>query len=203
LPDSGLFSSVIETEKHACEKNILASLLFAFIMSNETSDPLFTPWSIGPIELKHRIVLAPLTRIRAEIDTLDPNDIMSEYYEQRASDGGLIITEATYPSSQSGGMVGTPGLYNDEHVRRWKVVTDKIHAKGGKVVVQLWALGRTQDGKSGIRVVSASDIGIDGKPTPEALDEKEIQSYIDDYATSAKLAMEAGFDGIEVHGARK
>ena len=172
-------------------------------MTDTTTNALFTPWSIGPIELKHRIVLAPLTRVRADIDTLDPNAMMGEYYEQRASDGGLIITEATYPSAQAGGMVGTPGLYTQDHVKRWKAINDKIHAKGGKVVTQLWALGRTQDGKSGIRVVSASDIGIEGKPKPEPLTQEEIKSYIDDYANSAKLAMEAGFDGIEVHGARK
>ena len=174
-----------------------------FRMTDTTTNALFTPWSIGPIELKHRIVLAPLTRIRADIDTLDPNPMMGEYYEQRASDGGLIITEATYPSAQSGGMVGTPGLYTKDHAKKWKAINEKIHAKGGKVIVQLWALGRTQDGASGIRVVSASDIGLDGKPQPEALSKEEIQSYIVDYANSAKLAMEAGFDGIEVHGARK
>lgn len=115
----------------------------------------------------------------------------------------IADSQATYPSAQAGGMVGTPGLFTDEHVRQWKTITDRVHAKGGKIVVQLWALGRTQDGKSGIRVVSASNIPLEGKPTPEALTVDEIQSYVRDYAESAKKAMEAGFDGIEVHGARE
>lgn len=100
-------------------------------------------------------------------------------------------------------MVGTPGLCTDEHARQWKVITDRVHAKGGKIVVQLWALGRTQDGKSGIEVVSASDIPIEGKPTPRALSLEEIQEYIADYEAAAIRAMKAGFDGIEVHGARR
>lgn len=100
-------------------------------------------------------------------------------------------------------MVGTPGLFTDEHVAQWRKITDRVHAKGAKIVVQLWALGRTQDGKSGVRVVSASDVALDGKPKPEALTVEEVQSYVQDYANSAKLAIEAGFDGIEVHGARK
>lgn len=101
-------------------------------------------------------------------------------------------------------MVGTPGLYTDEHVAAWKVITDKVHSKGGKIVTQLWALGRTQDGKSGIPVVSASNIPMaEGKPVPKALTKEEIQEYVKDYADSAKKAMDAGFDGIEVHGARE
>lgn len=163
---------------------------------------LFSPWNIGPIELKHRIVLAPLTRVRAEIDSLDPNQMMAEYYEQRASDGGLVIAEATYPCAKAGGMVGTPGLYTDAHVAEWKHVTDRVHAKGGKMIVQLWALGWTQDGKSGIPVVSASDKPMkEGGPVPHSLTKEEIAEYVADYASSAKRAMDAGFDGIEVHGA--
>lgn len=100
-------------------------------------------------------------------------------------------------------MVGTPGLFTEEHVKQWKVVTDKVHAKGGKMVVQLWALGRTQSGESGIPVTSASEIGIEGKPVPRALSADEVKGFVQDYADAAKRAIEAGFDGIEIHGARK
>lgn len=101
-------------------------------------------------------------------------------------------------------MVGTPGLYTDEHVAEWKAITDKVHAKGAKIITQLWALGRTQDGKSGIPIVSASATPMaEGKPVPHALTEEEIKEYIQDYANSSKKAIEAGFDGIEVHGARE
>lgn len=100
-------------------------------------------------------------------------------------------------------MVGTPGLFTDDHVKQWRQITDRVHAKGGKIVVQLWALGRTQDGKSGVRVVSASDIPLDGKPKPEALTVEEVRGYVQDYADAAKRAIDAGFDGIEVHGARE
>jgi len=110
--------------------------------------------------------------------------------------------EATYPSAKAGGMVGTPGLFTEEHVAGWKRINERIHAKGGKTIVQLWALGRTQDGQSGIPVVSASAIPMaEGKPVPHALTKEEIDEYVADYANSAKMAMDAGFDGIEVHGA--
>lgn len=163
---------------------------------------LFENWSIGPIDLKHRVVLAPLTRVRADLDTRDPIDLMGEYYEQRTSDGGLIITEATYISEKSGAHPGAPGLYTSEHVTKWKRIVDRVHAKGGKIVVQLWASGWTNDGKAGIPIVSAGDRPMaEGKPAPHALTEEEIQEYIKDHVESAKMAMEAGFDGIELHGA--
>lgn len=101
-------------------------------------------------------------------------------------------------------MVGTPGLFTTQHAEDWKRITDKVHAKGGKIFTQLWALGRTQDGQSGIEVVSASDIPLaEGKPAPRPLTVDEIREYVQDYASAAKLAMQAGFDGIEVHGARE
>jgi NADPH2 dehydrogenase len=101
-------------------------------------------------------------------------------------------------------MVGTPGLYTDEHVAQWKAITDRVKAKGGVMFTQLWALGRTQDGQSGIPVVSASDIPMaEGKPVPHALTKAEIDEYVQDYASSSKRAIDAGFEGIEVHGARK
>lgn len=209
-------------------------------MPGQTSDPLFTPLKVGQIELKHRIVMAPLTRNRATVPTLAPNDMIAEYYEQRASDGGLLITEvsivllaelaragcgrrrptgdtsdtqATYPSAESGGYPNTPGLYTDEHVREWKKVTDRVHAKGGFIYTQLWALGRAQGGETGIKVVSSGDVVDDSKsaggaggaekqkPTP--LTKEDIKRYQASFADSAKKAVEAGFDGIELHGARE
>ncbi|KAK1926874.1 hypothetical protein DB88DRAFT_475898 [Papiliotrema laurentii] len=180
-------------------------------MSQASTDPLFTPWKVGNLQLKHRIVMAPLTRNRATPSTAAPNDLIGEYYEQRASDGGLLITEATYPSAEAGGYPNTPGLYTEEHVKEWKKVTDRVHAKGGAIFVQLWALGRANTGATGIKVVSSGDItdnsgstgGAGGgdrqQPTPLSLE--DIKRYQQSFAQSAKYAVQAGFDGIELHGA--
>jgi 2,4-dienoyl-CoA reductase-like NADH-dependent reductase (Old Yellow Enzyme family) len=198
-------------------------------MSDSTSsDPLFTPWNIGKLQLKHRIVMAPLTRNRATPSTAAPNNLIAEYYEQRASDGGLLITEvshhgslkhlrwhlqATYPSAEAGGYPTTPGLYTQEHVKEWKKTTDRVHAKGGAIFTQLWALGRANGGESGVKVVSAGDIkddsGTEGgaggkeKAVPTPLTIEDIKRYQKAFADSSKLAVEAGFDGIELHGARE
>lgn len=99
-------------------------------------------------------------------------------------------------------MPGTPGLWSDSQVKSWKQVTDRVHAKGGKIVVQLWASGRTSDGTGG-RVVSSGNVGIEGKAQPESLTVEETREYVRDYVESAKKAIEAGFDGVEVHGARE
>lgn len=173
--------------------------------------------------------MAPLTRNRATPSTAAPNSLIAEYYEQRASDGGLLITEvrslsicttencsplqATYPSAEAGGYPTTPGLYTQEHVKEWKKTTDRVHAKGGAIFTQLWALGRANGGESGVKVVSAGDIkddsgtegGAGGKqkavPTPLSLE--DIKRYQKSFADSSKLAVDAGFDGIELHGARE
>src|SRR6202020_3481277 len=99
---------------------------------------LFTPVQFGPMKLKHRVVMAPLTRSRSIQPDSIPGDLMAEYYSQRASDGGYIIGEATNISITSRGWLGAPGLYSDEQVKGWKKIVDGVHAKGGKMMAQLW-----------------------------------------------------------------
>jgi N-ethylmaleimide reductase len=104
---------------------------------------LFTPVEIGPITLKHRVVMPPMSRLRAQWPTGIPSDLQLEYYSQRASDGGLILTEATAISTSGRGYRGAPALYSDEQVTGWKRITDAVHAKGGYMFTQLWHAGRT------------------------------------------------------------
>src|ERR1700680_4382898 len=104
---------------------------------------LFTPIQIGPITLKHRVVMPPMSRLRAQWPSGIPSDLQLEYYRQRASDGGLIFTEATAISTSGRGYKGAPGLYSDEQVTGWKRITDAVHARGGYTFTQLWHAGRT------------------------------------------------------------
>src|SRR5271168_1733182 len=104
---------------------------------------LFTSVQVGPVGLSHRVVMAPLTRMRSEQPSDTPGDLMVEYYTQRASEGGLIITEATPVALTGRGYLGAPGIYADHHIAGWKRITDAVHAKGGKIVMQLWHVGRT------------------------------------------------------------
>ncbi|KAL2373061.1 hypothetical protein RJ035_004358 [Blastomyces gilchristii] len=165
-----------------------------------------SPLQIGNITLQHRIVLAPLTRFRAD-DNHVPLSFVKEYYADRASvPGTLLITEGTFISPRAGGFDNVPGIYNDEQIRAWKEITDVVHAKSSFIFCQLWALGRAADSRvlteDGHPVVSSSDIPISKEsavPTP--LDENGIQEFIGDYVQAAKNAMEAGFDGVEIHGA--
>ena len=175
-------------------------------------NPLFTPFTIGDLELPNRLVMAPLTRGRAG-DQFTPNDLMVEYYRQRAG-AGLIISEATHISPQGRGWVGAPGIHNAEQVRGWQPVTDAVHAEGGRMFLQLWHMGRAshpdlQDG--GVLPVAPSAIAINdqihtpsGKkpyPVPRALEREEIPGVVQQYVAATKLAQEAGFDGVEIHGA--
>ncbi|KAJ8595589.1 FMN-linked oxidoreductase [Rhizopogon salebrosus TDB-379] len=169
---------------------------------------LFTPIKVGRMNLSHRIVLAPLTRFRA-YDTHVPGPHAATYYAQRASvPGTLLITEATYISQAAGGMDFVPGIYTQEHVAGWKKVTDAVHEKKSFIFCQLWALGRAAFPDVLVKednspLVSASQIPLSIRPDsiPHALTESEIQTYIDAYVTAARNAMEAGFDGVEIHGA--
>lgn len=151
--------------------------------------------------------MAPLTRFRAKNEHVH-TDIAREYYEQRASvPGTLLITEATFISPQAGGYGNVPGIYNKEQIKAWRAVTDAVHKKGSYIYMQLWALGRVAVPKQlqkegGYKVVSASNIPVDEKyPVPQALTETEIAQYVKDYAQAARNAIEAGFDGVEIHGA--
>lgn len=175
-------------------------------------DSLFTPISWDDLELANRIVLAPMTRGRAGTERV-PNQVMADYYVQRAS-AGLIITEATVISPQGIGWIDSPGIFNQAMIDGWKLVTDQVHQAGGKIVLQLWHCGRAShsDFHDGQLPVSASAVKLEGdhihtplgkKPyeIPHALTVEEIQDVIADYRQAAINAKDAGFDGIEVHGA--
>ncbi|KAG1894197.1 NADH:flavin oxidoreductase/NADH oxidase [Suillus fuscotomentosus] len=169
---------------------------------------LFTPIQVGHMRLSHRIVLAPLTRFRA-YPTHTPGPHAATYYAQRASlPGTFLISEATFVSQAAGGRDFVPGIYTQEHVEGWKRVTDAVHEKGSFIFCQLWAPGRAAFPEVLARennspFVSASSIPLSTRPTavPHALTEPEIKSYIASFATGARNAIAAGFDGVEIHGA--
>jgi len=174
---------------------------------------LFDPIDLGAIHANNRIAMAPLTRSRAIAGEV-PNPLAAEYYAQRAS-VGLIISEATQISRQGQGYPNTPGIFTDEQVAGWKAVTDAVHAKGGKMVAQLWHVGRVSvsayqpDGGPGVAPSAIAAEGQAMKPdfsmvpfeVPRALTVDEIAGIVADYAHAAGQARKAGFDGVEVHGA--
>ncbi|KAI8647390.1 hypothetical protein BD408DRAFT_378724 [Parasitella parasitica] len=171
----------------------------------------FEPIKIGRHQLQHRIVLAPLTRFRATLEQAVPTDLLVDYYSQRATPGGLLITEATFISRLAGGYRQAPGIYNQEQIDAWKKVTTAVHEKGAVIFLQLWHLGRA--GSSNLNpnresIVSASAIPIpgtkpNGKPyeTPRPLETLEVKELVQTYRQAALNAIEAGFDGIEIHNA--
>jgi N-ethylmaleimide reductase len=173
---------------------------------------LFSPVSLGSIALKNRMVMAPLTRNRAGEGGV-PQPLNVTYYEQRAS-AGLIITEATPISAMAHGYPALPGIYTDAQVAGWKKVTDAVHAKGGKIVLQLWHVGRISHPSllpNGALPVAPSAIKPAGKAftyqglvdyvEPRALDVSELPGIVADYEHATKWALTAGFDGVEIHAA--
>ena len=178
-----------------------------------TQDALFQPFQLGDITLANRMVMAPLTRSRAEKGNV-PGPLTVEYYAQRASIG-LIIAEATQVSATAQGYPSTPGLHTPEQVAGWRKVTDAVHAKGGKIFVQLWHTGRMshtayQPGEqapvapSAIAAKAKTFVpgqGMVDTSVPRALETKEIAGIVKDFATAARNAIDAGFDGVEIHGA--
>jgi N-ethylmaleimide reductase len=184
---------------------------------NSKKDPkLFTPVQLGLLTLKHRVVMAPLTRSRSQQPGGIPGDMMVRYYSDRASDGGLIIGEATNISLSARGWFGAPGLYTDQQVEGWKRVVRAIHAKKGFVFAQLWHTGRSshsdnQDGNTPLsasvdpsywedpnQLVSAPSGWV--QPSPHrALDISEIPGVVEDYRKATTRARAAGFDGVELH----
>jgi N-ethylmaleimide reductase len=177
-----------------------------------THSPLFTPIRIGALDLPNRLVLAPMTRNRAVAGEV-PNPLAVEYYAQRAS-AGLMITEATQVSADAQGYPRTPGVHSDEQVAAWRLVTDAVHARGGRIFVQLWHTGRIShvlNNAGGLQPVAPSAIAPSGKmitpqgmkdfETPRALELSEIPLYVAKFADAARRAIEAGFDGVELHGA--
>jgi N-ethylmaleimide reductase len=174
---------------------------------------LFSPVNIGPYQLSHRIVMAPLTRMRSDPGDI-PSDLMVEYYTQRASKGGLIISEATPVSIRGYGYAGAPGIYSDSQIAGWRCVTDAVHAKRGRMFLQLWHVGRqshTDLQPNGEAPVAPSAIAAEGYAytkegevpfsTPRALALEEIPGIIEEFRTGAERALRAGFDGVEIHGA--
>ncbi|MCY0967439.1 alkene reductase [Parathalassolituus penaei] len=171
---------------------------------------LFDPIQMGELHLSNRVIMSPLTRCRAEGRI--PNALMAEYYAQRAS-AGLIISEATAVTPMGVGYPDTPGIWSDEQVEGWKLVTNAVHQAGGKIVCQLWHVGRISDPSylDGELPVSASAIKPAGhvslvRPmkefeTPRALETAEIPAIIEAYRVGAENARKAGFDGVELHGA--
>jgi len=176
---------------------------------------LFDPIQLGSIALANRIVMAPLTRNRAPQQL--PNALMRDYYRQRAnpaSGAGLVITEATQVCPMGQGYLDTPGIHSAEQVAGWRAITDAVHAEGGKIVVQLWHVGRISHTSllpGGVAPVSSTTRAAQGKTftsagfvdcsAPRMLRLDEIPGLVDDYRRAARNAIDAGFDGVEVHGA--
>lgn len=175
---------------------------------------LFQPGHIGSIAVKNRVIMAPLTRCRADEPAGDiPGSEMNiEYYRQRAN-AGLIISEGTQVSPAGKGYMATPGIYSDAQVQGWKAITQAVHQAGGKIIAQIWHVGRITHPEltgglspiapSAIRpnVVAYTHSGKVDVPVPHALSIEEINTVVNEYRTGAANAMKAGFDGVEIHGA--
>src|SRR6476469_6861788 len=178
---------------------------------------LFSPLQVGPYRLNHRVVMAPLTRMRAEKDSFAPRPLNAEYYSQRATPGGLIIAEASPVMATGRGNAATPGIYSDQQIKGWRDVVDAVHAQGGVIFLQLWHVGRVSHSSfqpGGALPVAPSAVPItqalktvtaDGKlasyETPRALETSEIAGVIESFRQAAINARQAGFDGVEIHGA--
>ncbi|WP_027552957.1 alkene reductase [Bradyrhizobium sp. Cp5.3] len=174
---------------------------------------LFETYQLGPITLANRFVMAPLTRNRAAPGTFVPSPLAADYYGQRAS-AGLLVTEASQISQQGQGYQDTPGIYSKDQVSGWRKVTDSVHERGGRIFIQLWHVGRishTALQANGAAPVAPSAIRAKGKTfvngtfadvsEPRALELSEIPGIIDDFKRATRNALEAGFDGVEIHGA--
>lgn len=181
-------------------------------MTDTKTSPLFQPMKIGDLELPNRMVMAPMTRNRAG-EGLAPTALNAEYYTQRAS-AGLIVTEASQVSPQGVGYPMTPGIHSDDQVEGWKLVTDAVHEKGGRIFLQLWHVGRISHPTlqpDGLLPVAPSAVkpageaftyeGLQPFVTPRALETDEIAGVVEDYRNAAQNAKRAGFDGVEVHSA--
>lgn len=176
------------------------------------AQPLLTPVQVGPYRLPNRVVMAPMTRCRADNPERAPTELHARYYAQRAS-AGLIVTEATQVSPQGVGYLNTPGIHSHAQIAGWRKVTGAVHARGGHIFLQLWHVGRVShpDFHGGALPVAPSAIRPSGQAltaggpkdfvTPRALETHEISAIVADFVQGAKNAMAAGFDGVEIHGA--
>jgi N-ethylmaleimide reductase len=179
---------------------------------------LFSPLKIGPCRLQHRVVMAPLTRTRAERASFAPRPLNAKYYAQRATAGGLIIAEASPVLVTGRGNPGTPGIYSDDQIRGWRGVVDAVHAKGGLIFLQIWHVGRVSHSSfqpGGMLPVAPSAVPIVGNgmlamtaegkmvpyETPRALETGEVEEIVEAFRQAAINAKRCGFDGVEIHGA--
>src|SRR5690606_22458136 len=172
---------------------------------------LFTPYDLNGLRLPNRIVVAPMTRTRATESGV-PTELMVDYYVQRAS-AGLNITECTQVSDQAHGIIRAPGIHRDDQIAGWRKITDAVHEAGGRIYNQIWHAGRVShpEIRNGDLPVGPSPIPASGKfflprgrvdfPVPRELDESELPRIIEDFAQATRNAREAGFDGVELHGA--
>jgi N-ethylmaleimide reductase len=192
------------------------SLASALLWENTRMSPpakLLEPYQLGPIKLPNRLMMAPLTRNRAVPPGMVPSPLAVDYYGQRAS-AGLLVTEASQVSQQGQGYQDTPGIYSKEQVAGWRKVTDRVHEKGGRIFIQIWHVGRvshTSLQPNGGAPVAPSAIRAKGKTfvdgtftdisEPRALDLAEIPFILDSFKRATANALEAGFDGVEIHGA--
>ena len=174
---------------------------------------LFTPFQVGALTLPNRVVLAPMTRSRANNPGNVPTDSTVKYYVQRAS-AGLLITEGSQISQQGVGYIYTPGIHSEDQVAGWKKVTDAVHAAGGRIFIQLWHVGAIshpffQGGELPVApsAIQPRDVkaftanGMEEIPTPRALETSEVKAIVEDFRNAAENAKRAGFDGVEIHGA--
>ncbi|KAJ7633123.1 NADH:flavin oxidoreductase/NADH oxidase [Roridomyces roridus] len=173
------------------------------------SSPLFQPYTFGPIPLKHRVVLCPLTRYKVDAAHVPLLPLMKEYYTQRASTPGtLLIAEATIIAAKAGGFL-MPGIWSQDQIKAWKEVTDSVHARGSFTFLQILAQGRNatlsilKDEDPSLDLVGPSNVPIspDDEDKPHPLTVAEIEEYVGLYVQAAKNAIQAGFDGVEIHGA--
>ena len=179
---------------------------------------LFSPLQVGPYRPAHRVAMAPLTRMRADRSSFAPRPLNAEYYAQRATPGGLLIAEASPVMVTGRGNPGTPGIYSEAQIKGWRAVVDAVHAKGGLIFLQLWHVGRASHSSfqpGGALPVAPSAVPItgngmlamtaDGKmapyETPRALETEEVGQVVEAFRQAADNAKQAGFDGVEIHGA--
>lgn len=177
-----------------------------------TETLLFSPYSLGPITLQNRTVMAPMTRSRA-LDNL-PNELMARYYAQRAQ-AGLIITEGVSPSPNGLGYARIPGLFSQAQVEGWRLTTEAVHEAGGHIYAQIMHTGRVSHPANmpeGAQILAPSAVALEGQmytdaqgmqdyPTPRAMDAQELEAAVQEYVQAARNAIAAGFDGVELHGA--
>jgi N-ethylmaleimide reductase len=178
------------------------------------TDPLFQPLDVGPLYLPNRVLMSPMTRSRAAQPGDVPTELNARYYAQRAS-AGLIISEATQVSPQGKGYAYTPGIHSDEQVAGWRRVTEAVHANGGRIVLQLWHVGRMSHVEfhggeppvapsainAGAQIFLDSARGFAPTSTPRELALGEIPGIVEQFRRGAERAIRAGFDGVEIHGA--